>query len=118
MRRENKSALCQPQMLSDFRRVPVREQAVRAKILVHLNEMRLALWLFSRAAYARFAITNDPARRIDPVGFDERPQSENHRRRVAAGIRNEPRRGQRLRIQLWKPVHGLLQNFSCGWREV
>ena len=81
-------------MFRNFRRVPVREQAIRAKIFVHLNEMRLALRLFSGAAHARFTITNDPARRVDPAGFDKRPQSENHRGWVAPRIGNQPGFGQ------------------------
>ena len=79
--------------------------------------MRLALRLFSGTAYARFAITNDSARRVDPSGFDERPQPQNHRSWVAAGIGDESGCRQRLCIQLGKPVHGFLQNFSCGRRK-
>src|SRR5215469_1995882 len=83
MRGENKIAGREPQMLSYFRRVTVRKQTIGAKIFIYLYEMGLALRLFSRAAHARFTITDDPVRRIDPSSFDERPQSKNYRSRVA-----------------------------------
>ena len=66
-------------MLSHFRRVPVREKTIRAKILVHLDEMRFALRFFARAAHARLAIADDPARPIDPARFHERPQAQESR---------------------------------------
>ena len=60
-------------MFRNFRRVPVREQAIRAKIFVHVDEMRLALRLFSRSAHARLAITNDPrAVSIQPASISGR----------------------------------------------
>src|SRR5579862_600589 len=104
-------------MLRNFRCVPVREQTVRTEIFVHLHEMRLALWLFSCAAYARFTVANDPARYVDPAGLDERPQPQNHRSWVATGIGDESRCRQRRCIQLGKAVHGFLQNFACGRGE-
>ncbi len=76
--------------------------------------MSLPLQLFSGAAHTRLTITNDPARRVDPAGFDKRPQSENHRGWIAPRIGDESGCRQRLRIQFWKSVHGFLQNFSCG----
>ena len=60
-----------PRCSANLRRVAVREQVIRAKILVHFDEMSFALGLFARAAYARFAIADNSARRIDPARFDQ-----------------------------------------------
>ncbi len=43
----------QPQMLDYFRGVPVREQTIRTKIFVHLDEVHFALGLLARARRAR-----------------------------------------------------------------
>ena len=78
-------------MIGNFRRVPMREKIVRAEIFIHLDEMRLALRFFARPADARFAVADDSARAVDPIRFDQRPQAQDHRCRIAAGIRDEPR---------------------------
>ena len=65
-------------MFRNFRRMAMGEKAVSAKILIHLDELRIALWLLARTGYARFAIAYDSARLVDPACFDEGPQPQNH----------------------------------------
>src|SRR5580700_8127301 len=96
MRGKDKVACWNSQMLDDFRRVPVREEAVRAEVFVYLDEMQFALGFLAGSGSARFAIANDPASRGDPSRIKEGPESQNYRGRIAAGI------GDQFRV-----AHGL-----------
>src|SRR5580704_1558569 len=98
MRGKDKVARWNSQMLDDFRRVPVREEAVGAEVFVDLDEMQFALGFLAGSGSARFAIANDPASRGDPSCFDEGPKSENYRRRIAPGIGDQVRVADRLAI--------------------
>src|SRR5271170_6645024 len=49
------------EMLGNFRRVAMREEVIGPEILVHLDEMRVALRIFARASNAGLAVAHDAA---------------------------------------------------------
>ncbi len=100
-----------PGVVGHFRRVPVREQAVGAEIFVHFDEVQFALRFLARARRAGLAIADDAALERDPARFHQRPQAENHARRIAAGIGDQPRVRQLIGVQLRQTVNGLFRQI-------
>ena len=81
-------AVSDSKMLGNLRRVPVGEQAVGAEVFVYLHEVELTFWLLAGSRSAGFAIADDAPAGRDPSRFHQRPQPQNHRRRITARIRH------------------------------
>src|ERR1700691_6415965 len=104
MRRENKIFRRQAAVFGDFGRVPMGEESIGAKIFIYLDKVGFALGFLACAADSGFAIADDSAGGVDPAGFDEGPQTQNHGGGIAAGIGDEARRGEWGSVKFGKDV--------------
>ena len=83
-------------MFDDFGGVAVRKQSVGAKIFIHFDKVHFTLGLLAGPRGARFAITHNSPLAGNPPGFDQRPQSQDHRSRIASGIGPQSRPSKRI----------------------
>ena len=74
-----------------FRHVPVLQDRVSRKVLRGLAKAGLERRLAAGAADAALGVADDPGVAVDDARRDQRANGEIGRRRIAAGIRNEPR---------------------------
>src|ERR1700691_4205305 len=105
-------------MLRDFRRVPLREQAIGAKNLVYLNEMCFALRFFARAAYARLAVTHHAARYVNPARVHQWSQPKNDGGCIATWIRDQPRLRQGVGVEFRQAVDRFGECFWTSGRKL
>ena len=115
VRAEDEVLRRQARVFLNFGRVAMRKKPVGAEIFIHFYKMRFALGFFARAADAGFAVAHNSARHIDPAGFHQRPQPQNHRSRIAAGIRDQARVGQLVGVEFRQAVDSF--GKYCGVRR-
>jgi hypothetical protein len=71
--------------------------------------VEIAARIFASAGNAGFAVADDAGVRGDPAFFRERPQSQDHAGGIAAGIGDQARLGNLIRIDFWNAVGGFAE---------
>ena len=112
MRRELQRAAVDPELLQHLPRVPMSEDAVGAKVVIHLDEVRLRRRRLPCSRNSRLRIANDAVFDIYIAGLNPRRQREDDRRRIASRIRQQRRALDLVRVQLRQPIHSGL--VECG----
>src|SRR5208283_1207680 len=94
----------------------MREEIVSAEVFAYLDEMQIAPRLLARATRAGFTVADDILRRRDEASLRQRAQRENHAGRIAAGIGDEFRPRNAVRVELRQTVHGVakMRLVRCG----
>src|SRR5882724_2688112 len=85
------------------------EQVVGFEILVDLDEMEVAAWLFTCSGGAGFAVADDLAAIGDPIGLGEWAEREDHAGGVAAGIGDEAGLGDFVGVKFGQAVDSLAE---------
>ena len=86
MRGEDQLRRGNSRMFEDFRGVAMREQVIRAKVLVNFDEVEVTTWFFACATGTGLAITNDRLVSCQQTGFRKRANGENDAGRIAARV--------------------------------
>ena len=87
--------------------MPVAEDAVSGKIVGRVHVVCLGCGSFAGSAHAALRIGHNAALEIEQTGGSQRLQRQNHRGRVAAGVGDQPRRGNLLAEELRHTIDGL-----------
>src|SRR5579862_1842187 len=111
MRGKDKILRGKAEMLGNFGCMAMGENAVSAKILIYLDKVRIALWLLPGTSYARLAVANNSASRVDPARFDEGTQTQYHRSGIASRISDDAGIWQGVRVNLGETVYRLSQHL-------
>ncbi len=90
---EDDAIFGQASVLENFGSVAMREEIVGLEIFVDLDKVEVATGILACAAGAGLAVADDAGAAGDEAGFGEGAQCENDAGGVAAGIRDEARRG-------------------------
>ncbi len=97
MGREDDLALVDADLLKQFAGVAMGEDAVGGEIVGRVHEVRLGGGRFARAADAALGVGDDAVVEIDEARGNQRPEGEDDRGCVAAGVGDEARAGDLMR---------------------
>src|SRR5580658_923324 len=118
VRRKNELRLAESCVLENFRRVAMREKIVSFEVFVDFDELHILTRIFACAAGTGFAITDDVLAVRYRTGVGKRAEGEDNAGGVAAGIGDQARFSDVLRIQLGKAVDGFTEIAGVRRRQL
>ena len=101
--------------LVDLRGMTVHGDGIGRQPFACLGEQRILFQSAPGASDAGFGV-DDEIMRVDEAGFHERHQREQHRCRIAAGARHQPRGGDLFPVQLCQSIDRLALQIRCAMR--